>query len=567
MKKFSFRTAVVLAFSIVLSICLSAQGPQAAPSQSERMDTLFDFWNRLDQPGFAVVVVKQGQVVYQKVFGLACQEHAVPIAANTLFNTATLAQGFVGQAAAMLEKQGRLNLDDDIRKFIPELPELGTPVKLRHLLYQTSGLRDWLPVLQLAGRDRDEITIDKVLAIVKAQKRLLFPPGERYQYTDTNYDLLAEAIKRAVNQPFSDWAWENILKPLRMTQSQFRENSRSVLDNQALSYNFTRSEYLRGIDNLSLVGSHSLFSSVAELAKWILNFETGQAGGPDTIAKMTTPGTLSNGRPSGSSYGFAVSNQGGRRRISLTGTWAGSGADFAYFPDDKFGFVVLANWDYTGVDGFGPDIIDIYLPAPAPPPAAKPAPPAAKAPPAVRKAVQVNPKTLAAYDGEYRIGPGQVLAVSHVGGQLYVAGLYGQKLALTALSETEFSMDISQAKLTFQKDKDGKVTHFAWGQGGDAGIAPKIFRVKPTPQELQEFAGSYVNDEFNVRVGVELRGTSLVILIAGQPEIRLDPDEKDHFTSRSTIAPMTIFRRDAQDRVTGLVIDRDAVRDLVFKKS
>ena len=146
----------------------------------------------------------------------------------------------------MLEKQGQLNLDDDVRKFIPELPDFGTPVKLRHLVYQTSGLRDWLSVLQLTGRDREEVTIDKVLAVVKAQKQLLFPPGDRFQYTDTNYDLLAEVIKRATKQPFSDWAWENILKPLKMTRSQFRENSRSILDDQAFSYNFTRAANISG---------------------------------------------------------------------------------------------------------------------------------------------------------------------------------------------------------------------------------------------------------------------------------------------------------------------------------
>jgi CubicO group peptidase (beta-lactamase class C family) len=566
MKKNSCLVVIILALSIVLSMSLSAQNLQAAPSQSEQMDKLFDFWNRLDQPGFAVVVVKEGKVVYQKVFGLACQEHAVAITPNTLFNTATLAQAFVGQSVAMLEKQGRLNLDDDVRKFIPELPDFGTPVKLRHLIYQTSGLRDWLSVLQLTGRDREEITIDKVLSVVKAQKRLLFPPGDRFQRTDTNYDLLAEVIKRTVKQPFSDWAWENILKPLKMTHSQFRENSRSILDNQAFSYNFTAREYLRGIDNLSLIGSHSLFSSVAELAKWILNFETGQVGGPDVIAQMTMAGTLNNSKASGSSYGLMAASQRGRRRISLTGTWAGSGADFAYFPDDRLGFVVLANWDYTGIDGFAPAIADIYLPAPTPSAAAKPAPPAAKAPSAVRKAVKVNPKTLEAYDGEYRLGPGQVLVVSHVGGQLYL-GLYGQRFPLTAFSETEFYLDVVQGKLTFQKNKDGKVAQFLWNQAGDEGVAPKILLAKPTPQELQELAGSYFNDELNTRFGVELRGAGLVLLMPGQPEVRLAPDEKDHFAGGSPAVPMIVFQRDAQNRVTGFIIDRDTVRDLVFKKS
>ena len=259
----------------------------------------------------------------------------VPLTPNSLFNTATLAQAFVGQAVAMLEEQGKLSLDDDVRKFIPELPDLGTPVKLRHLLYHSSGLRDWLPVLQLKGRDQVEITMESVLGVLKAQKKLLFTPGDRAQYTSTDYDLLAETIKRVTGKPFSDWAFENIFKPLKMTRTQFRDNYRSVLDDQAFSYNFTRQEYLRGIDTLSLAGSHSLFTSVSELSKWMLNLGTGRVGGPALFEKMLTPGKLNDGGSSGYGYGLSIGEHMGRRQASLSGTWAGSGVTLAYFPDQQ----------------------------------------------------------------------------------------------------------------------------------------------------------------------------------------------------------------------------------------
>ncbi|MCX6568521.1 MAG: serine hydrolase, partial [Candidatus Aminicenantes bacterium] len=385
-------------------------------SPKEKMDQLFDFWNRLDQPGFAVVVVKEGQVVYQNVFGLACQEHAAAINPNTVFNTATLAQVFVGQSVAMLEKQGKLSLEDDVRKYIPEIRDFGTPVKLRHLVYQSSGLRDWLPVLQLTGRDKEEVTIEQVLKIVKAQKQLMFPPGDRFLFSATNYDLLAEVIKRATGKPFSEWAWENIFKPLKMTRTQFRDNSRSIFDNEALSYNFTRQEYLRGVDTLSLAGSHSLFTSVADLAKWLMNLEAGPADGQDIFAKMFTAGALNSGGTSISGYGLNVGSWRGKRVVGQVGTWAGSGAALSYFPDQKFSFAVLANWDYTPIDGFGADIIDIYLPAPTPAPAS--APPAKKGPPAAaKKAVKVSPEKLDLYVGDYRMGPGQIYTISRAGDQ------------------------------------------------------------------------------------------------------------------------------------------------------
>jgi CubicO group peptidase (beta-lactamase class C family) len=528
-------------------------------SPKEKMDRLFDFWNRLDQPGFAVVVVKEGQVVYQNVFGLAGQEHGVAIAPKTVFNVATVAKPFVGMAVALLEKQGKLSLDDDVRKFIPEIPDFGTPVKVRHLLYQTSGLRDWLSVLQLSGRDNEEVTIEQVLKIVKAQKRLAFPPGERFQNSNTNYDLLAEMIKRASGRPFSDWAWENIFKPLKMTRTQFRDNYRSIFDDQAFTYNFTRREYLKGIDNLSLVGSHSLFASIADLAKWLLNLETGQVGGPDILAKMFTAGRLNNGQISDFGYGLKVEARAGRRQVSQMGSWAGSGSALVYFPDQKFGFVVLANWDYTPVEGFVQEIIDTYLPAPAEP--------LKKSPPAkAKKAVKVSLEKLDAYAGDYRIAPGRVFSISRTGGQLFLI-VPGAKFPLMALSESEFLFELNDARITFQKNKEGKVHQFAWKQGGDEQVAPKIVLVKPTPQELQEFTGSYFNEELNLRYVVELRGDTLIVTAPGQNDIRLAPEEKEHFTTSSRNFPMVVFQRDGQNRVIGFIIDSDPVRDLVFKKN
>jgi CubicO group peptidase (beta-lactamase class C family) len=565
MNKIVFRVAMGLALLSLFAAGQSAGQKDRPLSPSEKMDELFGFWDRLDQPGFAVVVVKDGQVAYQKVFGLACQEHAAAITPDTVFNTATLAQVFVGQAVAMLEKQGKLSLEDDVRKYIPEIRDFGTPVKLRHLVYQSSGLRDWLPVLQLTGRDKLEVTMDTVLKVVKAQKQLMFPPGDRFMFSATNYDLLAEVIKRATGKPFSEWAWENVFKPLKMTRTQFRDNSRSIFDNEAMSYNFTRQEYLRGIDTLSLAGSHSLFTSVADLAKWLMNLEAGPADGQDIFAKMFMAGALNNGGTSISGYGLNAGSWRGKRVVGQVGTWAGSGAALSYFPDQKFGFAVLANWDYTPIDGFGADIIDIYLPAP--PPAPAPARPAKKGPPAAaKKAVEVSPEKLDRYVGDYRIAPGRVFSISRTGAQLSLT-VPGAKFVLTTLSETEFLLDIAEARITFQMNKDGKVQHFIWKQGGDEQIAPKIVLVNPTPQELQEFTGAYSNEELALSYAVELRGDALIVTAPGQIDIRLAPDEKDRFAANSRAIPMVIFQRDGQSRVTGFIIDSDPVRDLVFKRT
>jgi len=560
MKKTGSWLAVSLIIFPLLALGQGAAQKAGPLTPAEEMDKLFDFWNRLDQPGFAVVVVKEGQVVYQKVFGLACQEQAAPITPNTVFNTSTLAQVFVGQAVAMLEKQGKLSLEDDVRKYIPEIPDFGTPVKLRHLVYHSSGLRDWLPVLQLTGRDKLEVTLDTVLKVVKGQKQLIIPPGDRSLYSATNYDLLAEVIKRATGKPFSDWAWENVFRPLKMTRTQFRDNCRSIFDDEALSYNFTRQEYLRGVDTLSLAGSHSLFTSVADLAKWLVNVESGPAEAQEIYAKMFKAGALNNGRPSTYGYGLDIGIWRGRAMVGQTGIWAGSGVLLEYFPDRKLGFAVLANWDYTSVTGFMAGIIDIYLPAPAP------AAPVKKGPPAeAKKTVKVSPEKLDLLVGNYRFGPGQVFSINRTGDQLLLA-FSGQRFTLTTLSETEFLLDIAEARISFEKDKDGKVQQLVWKQGGSEQIAPKFVLARPTAQELEELTGAYLNEDLDLLLSVEVRGGALVVLPQDRPEIRFAPDEKDHFTSGSRTFPMIVFKRDAQNRVAGLVIDSDAVRDLVFKR-
>jgi hypothetical protein len=138
---------------------------------------------------------------------------------------------------------------------------------------------------------------------------------------------------------------------------------------------------------------------------------------------------------------------------------------------------------------------------------------------------------------------------------------------LVALSKTEFLLGFADARITFQKEKDGVVRQFVWKQGGGEQTAPKIVLVKPTPQELEEFAGSYVNAELNLSYAVELRGDMLIVNALGLNDIRLTPDEKDRFTTNSRLFPMMIFQRDGQNRVTGFIIDSDPVRDLVFAKN
>jgi CubicO group peptidase (beta-lactamase class C family) len=556
----------LLAGLLLMSLGPAVRGQGVTPpAAAEQMDKLFEFWNRLDQPGYAALVIKDARVVYQKTFGLACLEHQVPITPKSVFNVATAAELVTGMAAAMLEERGQFSPGDDIRKYVPEVPDFGVPVTIGHLVHHTSGIRDWQAVSRLAGWDQEDITIGRVLKAVKAQKQLRFAPGTRAAYSATDYDLLAEAVRRATGKPFQDWTWDNIFKPLKMTRTQFRENSRAMIEDQAFSYNYPRTAYFKGQDNLSVMGSHSLLTSLDDLAKWMINLETGGVGGQGLIQKMLAPAKLTTGESTGYAYGFAVGAYKGFKQLSVMGDWAGYGVALVYYPDQKIAFAVLANWDYSSVEQFVPSIADIYL-EPFFKPVTKAAPPATPAP-KPRKEVKLSPSVLGRYPGVYRLNLGTLFVITQTGQQL-VLTIPGQggTYPLTAVSETEFALSFPGLLITFQKNKEGKVHQLVWRQGGSDTVAPRVEFVKPTPSELGEYTGTYVNDELGLRCTVSLNGDRIVLAPQERTALALAPQEKDHFRAGSPVIPAVVFLRDAQNAITGFFIDDEPVRDLVFKK-
>lgn len=565
MPKMRWSRGVALALSL-MSLVLAGLGQDEKPlTPAELMDKAFDFWNRLDQPGYAVLVMKDARIVYQKTFGLACLEHNAPITSKSIFNVATAAELVTGMAAAMLEEQGKWSAGDDVRKYIQELPDFGTPVTIGHLVHHTSGIRDWQAVSRLAGWESEEITFDRVLKGVQAQKRLKFEPGSRTSYSATDYDLLAEAVRRATGRPFQDWTWENIFKPLKMTRTQFRENSRAMIDDQAFSYNYPRTAYFKGADNLSVMGSHSLMTSLEDLGKWMLNLETGQVGGKDVVRKMLAPGKLTTGEKAKYAYGFSADGYRGLSRFSVIGDWAGYGVAVVYFPDQKFAFAVLSNWDYSYPEQFVQPIAETYLTADFQPEkkAATPRPTAPKP----RKEVKLSPAVLGRYAGVYRMGRTTLLTIAQAGdGLVLTIPGQGQVYPLTAVSESEFLLSFAGFGITFQKNKEGKVHQLVFRQDASETIAPRVELVKPTPAELEEYAGSYGNEELDVRFGVSIQGGRIVLTAPKRGPVGLSAQEKDRFMGNAPAFSAVVFVRDAQNKVTGFFVDDEPVRDLVFKK-
>src|SRR5215472_9551553 len=262
------RASVVL--GTVLLVATVLLGQNLSPEMAAKVDKVFEKWNRTDSPGCALGIYKDGQIVYKHGYGMANLNDDVPITPATVFHVASLSKQFTAASILLLAQEGKLSLDDPVRKYIPELPDSEAPVTIRQLIHHTSGLRDQWDLLGLAGwrYSLDLITDDDVLSVVTRQKDLNFPPGSKHLYSNTGYTLLAQIVKRVSGQSFREFTTARIFAPLGMTNTHFRDNHAEIVKNMAYGYEPAGDMFSISITNFDTVGATSLLTTVEDLVKW-----------------------------------------------------------------------------------------------------------------------------------------------------------------------------------------------------------------------------------------------------------------------------------------------------------
>lgn len=318
---------------------------RAGATVSERVDQLFAAWDRPDSPGAAVTVVQDGRVVHAAGYGIAQLEYQIPIEPSTVFHTASVSKQFTAFAVLLLERDGRVSLNDDIRTYLPELPGYGRAITIRHLLHHTSGLRDQWGLLTMAGwRMDDVITADQILRLIERQRELNFAPGTEYLYSNTGFFLLAEIVERVTGQSFSEWTEENIFTPLGMLDTHFHDDHQEIVPNRAYSYlSDPEGGFKKAVLSYANVGATSLFSTVEDMARWAINFETGAVGGAETIRQMRTRGVLNDGDSIDYAMGQAIGSYRGLPVLYHGGADAGFRTYMLRFPHQRVGVIVLSN--------------------------------------------------------------------------------------------------------------------------------------------------------------------------------------------------------------------------------
>jgi CubicO group peptidase (beta-lactamase class C family) len=435
----------------------------------KQIDNLFSAYNQAT-PGVAVAVVKDGKIIFKRGYGAANLEYDTPITPKTVFQIASVSKQFTAFSIYLLEKQGKISLEDDVRKYVPEVPDFGKIVRIKHLLAHTGGIRDQWSLLTLAGwRMDDIITTEHVLKIISRQKELNFEPGSRFLYSNSGYTLLAEVAARASGKTFAEYTRENIFAPLGMRDTQFYDDANRIVKNRAGSYEKVNGAYRKMNLNHSTVGATGLLTTVEDLSKWALNFENPAVGDAELIRRFNEPSPLNNGQPvlfavinGENSYhakGQFTRNYRGVDLLNHSGHDAGFRTFLLRFPEKKLSIIALSNDEHINIFQTSFTIAGFYLKNDLKEmPNVNPVNPASKK----DQPVKESNTNLKDFEGKFY---SEELSTDYTAkarnGKLFLSHTRLSDAELTETGKDKFAGNIEFAvEVEFLRDKDNAVTGF-----------------------------------------------------------------------------------------------------------
>lgn len=547
-------TPVVL-LGVVLHVPLAGQA-KLSDSVRSRVDQVFADLDRRDRPGCALAVYLNGQIAYERGYGMASLELGVPISPASFFDIGSTSKQFAAFSIFLLKNDGKLSLSDDVRKYIPELPRYDKPITIRHLLQHTSGLRDYNGLLALAGHAfEDYTTDDDALDIITRQKAVNYPVGTAWSYTNTGFFLLSTIIKRVSGKTLREFAQQRIFDPLGMRATHFHDDHKMIVAGRATAY--TEKDgggWEIEMSNWDQTGDGAVNTSVEDLLRWDENFYQPKVGDAALLREFLEPGKLDTGAPieSGYAHGLFVDTYRGLRRVHHGGAWAGYRAGLTRFPDQHFTVACLCNYAAANPDEFANAVADVVL-------ADKLAAPPLVAPSGAAKVVLPH-DDLKAKEGLYVDSAGTAFLE-----------IKATEDGLSANQGFEFQLRPVTAAV-FQGGPGG-VAHLEFTPDGRGGMrarleigaflketVTRIPRWEPRVAELREYVGKYHSAELDATYTVAVDQGKLVVRWVNRPGLPITPARKDAF--RSPLGTLT-FRRTNQ-RLAGFRFDGARMHNLYF---
>jgi CubicO group peptidase (beta-lactamase class C family) len=508
---------LTLTIFLILFLCGLNAAQSLTPSEINKVDAIFSEYAKPDLPGCALGIYRNGAIAYSHGYGMASMELGVPITPQTVFDIGSTSKQFTAFSILLLQQQGKLSVNDDIRKFLPEMPDYGKPITLHHLMTHTSGLRDYAGLFDLAGIPEQNLTNDQdAVDLIVRQKALNFIPGEEWDYSNSGFFLLSQVINRVTGKSLRDFDQENIFRPLGMTSTQIFNDHTLVIPHRATGYSYDDERKTFGVEmsNFEQTGDGSVQTSVEDLQRWDENYYTAKLGGPDLIREMQVVGKLNNGKEHTYAAGLEISTYRGQPVVSHGGAWAGYRAELMRFPKQHTSIAVLCNVAQSMPTVRAYRVADVIL-----------ANVLAPVPAADQKkdtAVAVAPEVLKGYSGIYKNAKDEYQRVDFKDGKLWLVD-YG--LELTPKSSTVFRTNLGAGTVSFS-DK-GMV--FALIEED-----PVEFKKLEThaPKDLAQFTGDYHSAELDAIWQLQVKDGQLTARVkhSDSPAMTLLPVDDNTFT-------------------------------------
>ena len=559
------KICTVILFAILVLLQATRLSAQVLPdSLVKKIDAVFTRGDNINSPGYAVGIVRNDSLIFAKGYGMANLEYAIPNTPQSIFQMASISKQFTAYAIVLLAKEGRLQLDDDIRKYLTWFPDLHKKITIRNLLNHTSGIRDILQLLELSGtRLEDVITQDQVIKILRNQRTLNFEPGEQYCYSSSGYILLAEIVQNVSGKSFREFCDSTIFKPLGMNNTHICDDYTEIIKNRAYSYHRTDNiHYSNSILNYSYYGPTNLYTNVIDMSKWIMNFFDPKVGNKNDIARLTKRGKLNNGKEIDYAFGIVPAEYKGWKQFLHGGVDAGYRTFVTVFPDLKLGFILFSNADDLNpwnvfYQFFGNYFIKDKT----------------KQKTTIVSNTQDssatlirNEKSLEDYLGDYISEYGKTLNLNIKRARLYYRINDGQEKLLKRESDNTFSdFNESYNRLLFKIQSNDTTVDMLTPFEND-------YYKKYTKNELvkdnvlQTYTGLYYCPELDCKYGIILRDHHLFLTNAKYNDIPLIYLTSEHLRSNFWGMDHLLIKRNNSNQIIGFEVNDERIKHLRFDK-
>ncbi|MBW6537559.1 MAG: beta-lactamase family protein [Mariniphaga sp.] len=545
---------------LILFFCSIAGFSFGQLKESKDIDSLFFEWNNPNTPGCALGIIKDGELIYAKGYGLANMEYDIPNAPSSVFRIGSTSKQFTAACIILLAEQGKLNLNDNLKGFFPDFPDYAEEITLRHLLNHTSGIRDYLQLAYLKGLgDDDYYTDDNVMEWLVNQSDLNFKPGEEYLYSNSGYWLLGQIVKKVSGMNMADFAMKEIFEPLEMSSTHFHNDHTRIVKNRATGYAIIENGNFKiSMTTLGMIGDGGIFTTINDIKKWDDAFYSSNVLSKTFWEEMTKQGVLNNGDIIAYASGLMIGEYNGLKTIRHGGAFVGYRADILRFPEEQLTIVLFANRSDANPTLKANQVADVLLKGRF----------SETSKPENDKSVNTIPAEefqINQLTGNYEIQPGIILNLTIKNDSLNVFQTWNKRSfnVVKTCGNTFQIPGENDLSFTFSHLIEGHTQTLSILYGGRETKAERKKEVDVSGIELNNYSGSFYSQELNVNYNFKFEDGILKAKIENKQTV-LDCTiiDMDEF---ATGFGLIRFQRTG-GIISGFELDAGRVKNLKFEK-